>query len=318
MRLLGQKRQLAKLSIVTGVVVAFLGLLGFIWAFLRGAMLEQRLDFTPELMASSLGSYSELLGFQLVNFSEQAGLEATAFYRPASSSHAVVLVHGAGGHRGQLLDEAHLLANHGYGVLSIDLPGHGGSSGEIRWGRGEKDRILQAVSWMRRQLQACGRIGVYGFSMGSWMGLKAAVASPSISAVVLAGSFDDPKNLFQLQVGRLGWPAYLGTISAAWRMDYDYKKQIPAELIQQYSPRPVLFLSGGRDETTPVALSDRLYRLAFGAKHRYLALGAGHGNYLGVDRDGVSQSLLAFLAAYLAKPEGQGCGADRSTIEAVP
>ena len=48
---------------------------------------------------------------------------------PSTNGAAVVLLHGAGSTRSNVLDQAAVLARHGFGVLIIDARGHGDSAG---------------------------------------------------------------------------------------------------------------------------------------------------------------------------------------------
>ena len=60
------------------------------------------------------------------------------WYAPSRNGAAVVLLHGAGSTRSNVLDEAVVLAEHGYGVLMLDARGHGESAGRghgLRVGR---------------------------------------------------------------------------------------------------------------------------------------------------------------------------------------
>ncbi len=77
-----------------------------------------------------------------IKTSDGQALEAT-FYKPNSGrAQAVILVHDAGASRTQLEPVADKLSKQGFGVLSIDLRGHGGSkSSKLDWEKlSEADR----------------------------------------------------------------------------------------------------------------------------------------------------------------------------------
>ena len=55
--------------------------------------------------------------------------------RCASNNGAIIIfLHGSPGNRNQLLPVAMALNEHGYGVLLVDMPGHGESGGRADWG----------------------------------------------------------------------------------------------------------------------------------------------------------------------------------------
>lgn len=67
--------------------------------------------------------------YEDVTFETPEGLELGAWYIPSQNGAAVITVHGAGGDRIKTMDEALVLARHGYGVLMMDVEGFGESEG---------------------------------------------------------------------------------------------------------------------------------------------------------------------------------------------
>jgi pimeloyl-ACP methyl ester carboxylesterase len=103
---------------------------------------------------------------------------------------AVVLLHGAGSTRTSVLDQASVLARHGYGVLLVDARGHGQSAGNAQdngwWGNSDTS---SAVTWLEARPDVVGgKIGVVGISMGGEEAIGAAGADPRIRAVVTEGA----------------------------------------------------------------------------------------------------------------------------------
>jgi hypothetical protein len=69
------------------------------------------------------------LAYEDVTFETEQGLTISAWYIPSRNGAAIITVHGAGKNRATAMDEAELLARHGYGVLMVDLEGFGDSEG---------------------------------------------------------------------------------------------------------------------------------------------------------------------------------------------
>lgn len=82
----------------------------------------------------------------------------------------IIFVHGAGMDHTIWALQTRWFAWHGYGVLAVDLPGHGKSEGSAL------ETIEEMAAWMVRVIDVCGaeKIGLIGHSMGSLVALVAA------------------------------------------------------------------------------------------------------------------------------------------------
>ena len=96
---------------------------------------------------------------------------------------------GADGNRGQTIDHAAVLAQHGYGVLAIDARGSGDSTGYGNvWGWTGLEDISAAINWLDGQVGVDqDRIGLIGLSMGGEQALTVAPIDHRIGAVVSEG-----------------------------------------------------------------------------------------------------------------------------------
>jgi dienelactone hydrolase len=127
------------------------------------------------------------------------------FPRPvAERPPAVVLVHGFTADRETMSSLARKIAQNGYGVLAIDLRGHGEnrnpfSSGESAPG-GLRPDVKAAVDFMRSSDRVDGsRLAVIGHSMGAGAVLDYASNDPELkAAIMISGGFNlgpvRPKN----------------------------------------------------------------------------------------------------------------------------
>jgi pimeloyl-ACP methyl ester carboxylesterase len=117
-------------------------------------------------------------------------VELAGWYISGANGAAVILLHGAGSTRSDVLDHAAVLARNGYGVLMIDARGHGESGGtamDFGW-YGDLDIAAGTEYLLRRDDVEPDRIGVVGMSMGGEEAIGAAVADPNIAAVVAEGA----------------------------------------------------------------------------------------------------------------------------------
>ena len=127
-------------------------------------------------------------GFEHATLEAEDGVELQAWYRPADNGKAIILLHGAGCSRESVRGYAEMLARHGYGVLAVDLRGHGESQGKtnrLGW-QGTLD-VGAAVHFLeaRSEVQSIGGLGL---SMGAEVLLGAASQYPSIVAIAADGA----------------------------------------------------------------------------------------------------------------------------------
>ena len=129
----------------------------------------------------------------------------TQFPKPvAERPPAVVLVHGFSGDRRLMSTLARRLAENGYGVLAIDVNGHGENRNPFNGGEAEndalRDDVKKAVDYLRNSDLVDGsRIVVMGHSMGAGAALDYATHDPSLKgAVMISGGWvlgpERPKN----------------------------------------------------------------------------------------------------------------------------
>jgi pimeloyl-ACP methyl ester carboxylesterase len=130
------------------------------------------------------------LDYRDVAFAATDGVRLSGWYVPSRNRAAVVLLHGSGSTRSEVLNHAAVLARHGFGVLLFDARGHGRSAGramDFGW-LGDRD-VGGAVAFLRAQGDVdAARIAAVGLSMGGEDAIGASAALDSISAVVAEGA----------------------------------------------------------------------------------------------------------------------------------
>jgi pimeloyl-ACP methyl ester carboxylesterase len=130
------------------------------------------------------------LTYRDVTFPTADGVRLSGWYLPSAGRPAVVLLHGAGSTRSDVLDHAVVLARHRYGVLLFDARGHGRSGGramDFGW-YGDRD-IAAAVSFLQARPDVdARRIALVGMSMGGEQAIGAAATDTRIRAVVAEGA----------------------------------------------------------------------------------------------------------------------------------
>jgi fermentation-respiration switch protein FrsA (DUF1100 family) len=241
--------------------------------------------------------------YQDVEFPGGEGITLRGWYLPPQNGAVVILLHGHSGNRLAMGYHAERLTAAGFGVLMFDLRAHGDSGGR-RFSRGVEaiDDVLGAVTFVARQGDAPGRIGVMGVSVGGMLALQAAARSASVRAVAadgpILGTVDD-------------LPPPRGPFDRYWRYPLEryYQKGIDwfsrsdrpppnTVALARLGWRPVLFISTG------VGLEQRLTRLLYDAAHEPKRLWeiphASHATGWAVEPEAYGRELVDFFTRSLA------------------
>jgi dienelactone hydrolase len=130
------------------------------------------------------------LSYVDASFTTGDGATLSGWYLPSTNRAAVVLLHGASSTRSGVLDQAAVLAHHGYGVLLYDARGMGRSGGRamnLGW-YGDPD-IAAAISYLQQRADVDpDRIGAMGESMGGEQAIGAMATDERLRAVVAEGA----------------------------------------------------------------------------------------------------------------------------------
>lgn len=189
---------------------------------------------------------------------------------------AIVLSHGYGANKSELLTLSFDLWKAGYHVLVYDLRGHGESP--VDWsglGTYEKDDLLSAIEFLKSQKNAGGeelldgRIGLYGVDLGGYVSLAAAGRNPAIKAIAVDSVCPDVRTYLNFRLKRFigggtDWASQLIDSSLTNRITglvmrgYLMKKEEPtsaADVVRTPAGRKLLFITG--KDSGPLAATTR-------------------------------------------------------------
>jgi dipeptidyl aminopeptidase/acylaminoacyl peptidase len=245
--------------------------------------LDERSDFI-RWPPTALSRRPELAGvpdLMEISYTGPEALRLAGWYVPSRNRGAVVLAHGTNAERSSLLTEIAILAEAGFGVLAPDFPGQGASEGKTLWGAVERGAISAAVDWLcaRAEVDA-SRIGGFGFSMGGYILIQAAVLDSRLRAVALAAPPSDV--LQQTRIANSRWGA-LSEHPALWALrasGMPYDELVPKDIIGRIAPRPVLLIGGDLDHVVPESMVRSLHEMAGTPKGLWIVSGAEHGGYV--------------------------------------
>lgn len=261
-----------------------------VWS-VRASLHPRRGPVSRRELPKSLASATEM------NVAAANGAIVSGWYVPPRNGAAVVFVHGTSADRRQLRPEAAALVEKGFGALLFDLPGHGESTGSVRWGAGERDAVAATVDFLAGKPEV-RHVGAFGFSLGGWPLLAAAVADPRIEAVVLEGTLSDPdeQTLYEYRGG--GPIAQRLAIWCTPLVGFRLLPRRPLDLVGALR-RPLLVIGGEADPVVPASMVRQLYEAAERPKDLWIVPGAGHGGYADLAGPLYQARLVSFFESAL-------------------
>lgn len=187
-----------------------------------------------------------------VVFPSRDGWMLSGWYIRPQNSATVILTHGMGGNRLDLMHIASVLAERGFGLFMYDMRAHGRSTGNLGT-RGwlEVNDLNGAVDYLltRREVDQ-NRIGAMGFSLGGQITIRAVAENNSIKAIIAEDPI--PATLTDHPMSAGFSFRKLINYPALW-MDYRILSASSGvsppmgvlESIGKIAPRPILLISSG-------------------------------------------------------------------------
>lgn len=241
---------------------------------------------------------SRLRGFaEAVSFETTDGLTLRGDYVAPKNGVVVVLCHGLFDNRMHFLFEAQALARHGYGSLLFDWRAHGESDGSLStWGDREQRDLDAAITFaIGRAPQT--KIATLGFSIGATAVYLEAAHDPRVRAMIVEAIWPSIDDEMTDKAGAFGWVWRVPVVSAMKRAGVDFSHLRPTDHASALGARPKLFITGGEDSDTPVAVVERVMAVTPEPKELWVVPHATHGAYASVAPIDYEHVLVAFLDA---------------------
>ncbi|MGC1104933.1 MAG: alpha/beta fold hydrolase [Candidatus Acidiferrales bacterium] len=179
----------------------------------------------------------------------------------------IVLCHGYGSQRADILTLVTALQEHQFNVFLFDFTGHGSVPGRTALGYGETEQLLAAIHGLEERDDIDrSRFGVWGTDLGAYAALSAAGQEPRIQSVALDSVYDQPSDFLMVEVGHTGLgglPLVKMFCFFGFRMlNYKYRPVPPARAsLARLQGVPKLFIeSTDRPELDTATL--RMYQIA--------------------------------------------------------
>jgi pimeloyl-ACP methyl ester carboxylesterase len=157
------------------------------------------------------------------------------FFPGLRGAPTIMLCHGYGSSRGELLTLVSALQDHQYNVFVFDFAAHGGSNGITTFGYRESDEVRAAVDVVAARNDVDpARLGMWGYNLGAYAGLREAENDRRIRAIVLDSVYDSPEQMVKIGVERTGlggFPLMVRSAQVSFRwLNYKYREDPPLSI----------------------------------------------------------------------------------------
>src|ERR1700738_4494297 len=141
-----------------------------------------------------------------MKFSVPGGGQREGWFFPGLvGAPAIVLCHGYGSSRGELLTMVSALQDHQYNVFVFDFVAHGANDGITSFGFHEADEVRAAIDELARRGDVDpGRFGLWGYNLGAYAALREAEGDKRVRALILDSVYDSPEELVKIGVEKQG------------------------------------------------------------------------------------------------------------------
>ncbi|MDD5039734.1 MAG: alpha/beta hydrolase [Patescibacteria group bacterium] len=288
------------MNIIFGIV-----LLGFL-AFSLAWYISTKVIRQPrEIHSDDWNRYQ--LQPERLTFTATDGLALAGAFIPGTNGATIILLHGYGRSKEQMLPQASFLNKAGYAIFMFDFRGSGESQGKyITFGAREQRDLAGAIAYLRTRKDVdLSQIGLLGFSMGGAVAIMKSGDIPEIKAIVIASSyarfktiiwknFQDylkgipffPIGYFTIWMIKLRTGCYLPTIA-------------PVKYIHTLRARPLMIIHSSYDKRIPVEEAFEFYKKAPWLKEFWLVQHAEHDEVYTITGDQYEEKLLNFYRQYL-------------------
>ena len=238
------------------------------------------------------------VGSQEVSFTASDGVRLEGWWWPAQQrSDAVLLLHGAGANRLEMLARATWLHDEGYAVLLFDFRGCGRSGGRGDAGFTERLDVSAALAFLKERAD---RVILVGKGMGAAAAVMAVADWKSARAAVLEQMMDRFGDAVRLRLRRGLGPlepflSPLVLLQVRPRLGFEPGEFAPVEKLGQ-SPCPVLLGFGGKDETMASSAAGELFRAGPYPTTLWILQNAGNEDLYDFNPSAYKKKLREFLA----------------------
>jgi fermentation-respiration switch protein FrsA (DUF1100 family) len=263
------------------------------------SFLNSYLTIHPPRRPVTINPSHYLMDYETVTFESPDGLKLSGWMIPNNRSKSLIIVcHGHGADKGDVLFAAKFLHDNGYQVLLFDFRAHGESEGATATlGWLEPNDLKGAIAYAKERINP-EKIGVLGFSMGGATAITTAGQTDEIQAVVADSAFADRFSLVS-KASRLPPPlSYLMPVFAEIQ-GMNMRENLPIDYASEISPNALFIIQGDQDHLVDIADAQSLYDRAKDPKELWLPENTPHVRAYQTQGKEYERRILEFFGEYL-------------------
>jgi uncharacterized protein len=207
---------------------------------------------SSEINLDSFPGKPDAVEFTVASLGAQGGRHGW-FFPGLRGAPTIVLCHGYGSSRGELLTLVSALQDHQYNVFVFDFAAHGAIDGVTTFGYHEADEVRAAVDAVAARSDVNpGAFGLWGYNLGAYAALREAENDHRIRAIVLDAVYDSPEQMVKIGVERTGLGGFplmarSAELSFTW-LNYKYREDPPlSSKLNTLAGVPKLFIEPADD-----------------------------------------------------------------------
>lgn len=243
------------------------------------------------------------MSYEEVTFESLDGLKLKGWLIPNNQSSSLVIVcHGHGANKGDVLFAAEFLYKNGYGIFLFDFRAHGESEGTTATlGWLEPNDLKGAIAYVKER-PIPKNIGVIGFSMGGATAITTAGQTSEIQAIVADSAFADRSKLITKAVNFPPPIAYL-TVLFVRMQDLNLEENLPMNYAEKITPNALLIIQGDKDRLVETEDAELLYNKAKEPKELWLVPDTPHVRAYQTEKTQYQTKILTFFDEYLSEQD---------------
>jgi pimeloyl-ACP methyl ester carboxylesterase len=238
---------------------------------------------SSDINLQSFPGRPEAIEFTVLGKEPREGL----FFPGLRGAPTIVLCHGYGSNRTELLTLVSALQDHQYNVFLFDFAAHGNSGGMTTFGYREADELASAIDAVAARNDVDPHsFGVWGYNLGAYAALREAERDPRIRALVLDSVYDKPDQMVKIGVERAGLAGFPWMVRFAEfsfeMLNLPFRNQPPVSArFNALNHVPILFIQA-TDDPELASTAREIFLKAPEPREQAII---GHGNYVSMGDD---------------------------------